>query len=193
MQAPLPLRRERTYNVGFGGAYLSDGDLDLGLAQASLAVDFDLGGGDVAEGLGGARLGPRFRLIGEVSTGLFGESDEAGGFRSSVGVGWSAIGLAGIALPVGDAEPGDIGTGFTLFGAAGYGFARFGFELEGPGVDISEGDTEDFFALAAGAEIFLDDRNGFRIGYTRWDDLREDGISANLFSLSYVRRFGGGE
>ena len=184
------------YYASLGGAYLSDGELDLGLAQASLAVDFDLGGDDAAVepgGRGNARLGPRFRLIGEVSTGVFDESQEAGGFRDSVGVRWSAIGMAGIALPVGDADVGDRDSGFTLFGLAGYGFARFGFELEGPGVDFSDGDTADFFAFAAGAEVMLDGRNGVRAAYTRWDDFERDGISANVFSLSYIRRLGGGE
>jgi hypothetical protein len=185
------------YYASLGGAWLNDGDLDLGLAQATLAVDFSLGGDDDtrpddASGLGNARLGPRFRLLGEVSAGFLDQSHEAGGFRDSVGLRWSAIGLAGLALPLGDAGAGSPEAGFLVFGGAGYGFARFGFALEGPGVDFRDGDTADFFAFGAGAEVRLDRRNGLRAAYTRWDDFEEDGISANVFSLSYVRRFGGG-
>ena len=185
------------YYASLGGAWLDDGDLDLGLAQATLAVDFDLGGNDEdlrgeASGLGNARLGPRFRLVGEISTGVLDESHEAGAFRDRVDLRWSATGLAGIALPIGDADPGGGDAGFTVYGGAGYGLARFGFALEGPGGDFSGGDTADFFVFGAGAEVRLGRREGLRAAYARWDDFESDGTSANLFSLSYVRRLGGG-
>jgi hypothetical protein len=186
------------YYASLGGAWLNDGDLDLGLAQATLAVDFDLGGDDSnspgeGSGLGNARLGPRFRLLGEFAAGILDESHEAGAFRDRVGLRWSAVGLAGLALPIGDADPGSGDPGFLVYGGAGYGFARFHVELEGPGVDFSEGDTADFFAFGAGAELRIGRRDRLRAGYMRWDDFEEDGISADLFSLAYVRRFGGGE
>jgi hypothetical protein len=182
------------YYASLGGAWLTDHGFDAGLAQATLAVDFDLGADDDpgGPGLGASRLGPRFRLLGEVSAGVLGESEDVAGFSTDSGVEWSAIGLAGLVLPIGDAEPGDLIPQVSLFAGGGYGFARFGFELEGPGVDFSDGDTEDFFAFGAGLEARLGRSDAIRAAYTRWDDLEEDGISANLFSLSYVRRFGGG-
>ena len=188
-------RWRATFNASFGGAYLFDDDLDLGLALASFEADFPLFPGEFDEsGLGNVRLGTKFRLVGEVGTGIHDERNAQGEFRDSVGVDWSAAALGLIVLPVGDEDSGIAtgGTDFGLFGGAGYGFARFNFELTGPGIDFSESDTEDFFLFRAGGEIFFDEHNGVRAAYTRWDDFQEDGISANVFSVSYVRRFGGG-
>lgn len=190
MQAP---RRAGgpTYNVGFGATWLNDHSLDLGLVQGTFDVDFDLDGDPPPSGLGGARLGPRFRLTGELGTGLVDESHELGSFSDSVGLRWTAIGYGGIVLPIGDSDA-DGGGDVSLYARAGYGFARFSFEASGPGFDFEDASTSDFFAFGAGGEFFFDRRNGVRVGYTRWDDFESDGISANLFGLSYVHRFGGG-
>ena len=181
------------YYASLGLTYLNDGDLDLGLAQGSFEVDLGSPFDDGDEGLGNARLGPRFRLVGEVAIGVHDERNSQGGFRDRAGVRWSAVPYLLVELPVGDADvPGGAGFDASLFGRFGYGVARFEFDLEGPGVDISDSNTEGFFAFGAGADLFVDGRNGVRLAYTRWDDFEEDGISANLFSVSYVRRLGGG-
>ena len=186
----LPQRFEGpTYNVGFGGTYLSDGPLDLGLVGATFDVDLPLDGPEPS-GLGQVRLGPRFRITGDVQTGLFDESHEAGAFSDSLGLQWSASAFAGIALPVGDRDPGNPGEGFALFAQAGYGFARFRFEASGPGFDFGDSRTSDFLTFRLGAEYNLDGRNSLRATYTRWDDFESDGISANLFGISYVRVLG---
>ena len=180
------------YSASLGGAYLSDGEPTWG-SRRRLAVDVDSRRRrrrGRARGLVTARLGPRFRLTARVSDLVFDESHEAGGFRDSVGVRWSrsawrpsrsqsATPTWLIETPVSLVRPGRLGCPVRL--------------RADEGLDFSDGDNADFFAFAAGAEVMLDRRNGVRAAYVRWDDFERDGISANVFSLSYIRRLGGGE
>lgn len=73
----------------------------------------------------------------------------------------------------------------NLFARAGYTAADF--EASAPGVTVTS-DT-DGWAYGVGAEMFFDARNGFRAGYTHHDF---DSSDADVWSISYVRRFGGG-
>jgi hypothetical protein len=73
----------------------------------------------------------------------------------------------------------------NLFVRAGYTAADV--EASIPGVSVTS-DT-DGWAYGVGGEVFFDQRNGFRAGYTHHDF---DSSDADVWSLSYVRRFGGG-
>ncbi len=84
-----------------------------------------------------------------------------------------------------------------IFGRAGYHFTEVGLsadELDGVNVGV---DT-DGFALGLGGQYMFDGSNGIRLEYTYLDadfdgddlDLDEDvSGNANVFSLSYVRKF----
>lgn len=71
----------------------------------------------------------------------------------------------------------------TLFARIGYTTANI--EASVPGFALS--DDADGFAYGIGGEYFFDGRNGFRFDYTRHD---LDDTDADVFGISYVRRFG---
>lgn len=77
-----------------------------------------------------------------------------------------------------------IAPNFNLLARVGYTTAEV--EASVPGFSLS--DDADGFAYGVGGEFFIDDRNGFRVDYTRHDF---DGGDADVFGIHYVRRFGG--
>lgn len=101
----------------------------------------------------------------------FGFNDESG-----VELNYSA-GLFGVVR----ANISENGGPSNVFFRAGYTIT----ELSGGG--LTADDTA--FAYGVGGEFFMDDRNGFRIDYTRMDF--DDGGDASVYGVSYVRRFGG--
>ena len=72
----------------------------------------------------------------------------------------------------------------NLFGRLGYTSAEV--EASVPGVSFA--DDASGIAYGVGAEAFFDGRNGFRAEYTRHEF---DDASADAWSITYVRRFGG--
>ncbi|QNL19446.1 porin family protein [Hyphobacterium sp. CCMP332] len=73
----------------------------------------------------------------------------------------------------------------NLFARVGYATADVGASV--PGVSIT--DSLDGFGFGVGGEYFFDARNGFRVDYTNYDFGNSD---ANVYGITYVRRFGGG-
>ena len=182
MQAPRRGNATR-FAMRAGGSLLSEGDTQLAMMDAAVELsilDRNFAYQSSAYPLGGSSGGFGFSL--DASLGVMREENETGGFRDSVGIDWALVPYAQASVPVSER--------IELFARAGYGAARFDFELEGPGVAIDDSSTEWFFGFGAGAQIFLDRRNGVRVGYTRWDDFESGGISANLFSIAYVRVLG---
>jgi opacity protein-like surface antigen len=80
--------------------------------------------------------------------------------------------------------------GSELFVRGGYHFTQIGGESGGVGASV---DT-DGFALGGGGQYMFTDRDGVRLEYTYYDlnvdeDLTDESGSANVYSLSYVRKF----
>lgn len=66
------------------------------------------------------------------------------------------------------------------------GYTAADVEASVPGVSVTS--NTDGWAYGVGGEIFFDQYNGFRAGYTHHDF---DSSDADVLSISYVRRFGG--
>ncbi|HEY8572845.1 porin family protein [Phenylobacterium sp.] len=76
---------------------------------------------------------------------------------------------------------------FSVFGRAGAAHGAFSGEARQGATRFSLDEDAGFWAAGVGAEYFLDDRNGLRAGYTRYEN--DDEASFDAWSLSYVRRF----
>jgi outer membrane immunogenic protein len=76
---------------------------------------------------------------------------------------------------------------FNLFGRIGYG--TLGTKVKFAG--ISDSGRDDQWRIGFGAQGFFDGVNGLRAEYTNlgWLDNDSDSIDADVFSISYVRRF----
>ena len=172
----------------------------LGYSHASTNVDFedlnqdvDLKSGAVT-GRVGARFGQHLGVEGEASLGLTESEERFGGTLS--GVPYTAditykmkheLAVYGVAfLPV--------APNADLFARLGVGQADSEVSATvraGSFTDtISEDGSSDFVAYGAGAQYFFDGRNGVRGEYTRFD-LSDDGAEFDVFSIAYVRKFGG--
>jgi len=130
--------------------------------------DTDIGGADV--GAVNARLGARFhRYFGIEGEAAFGvDDDEVAGV--DVGLNHS-LAIYGVGfLPVSDRV--------DLLARAGWGNT----DVEIGGVDVDD----DSFNYGAGAQFNIDEHNSIRGDWTRFDG---DDAEADVWSLSYVRRF----
>ncbi len=77
-----------------------------------------------------------------------------------------------------------------LFARGGYHFTQVGGSIDGIGASV---DT-DGFAAGVGGQYFFTPTDGVRLEYTYYDlnvddDLTDDSGSADVFSVSYVRKF----
>ena len=167
-QPPVPRQRAIRGLFGMLGAgWLKESETDLGFASLG----------------GGYRFGDHFGIEGEAAIGIVDQEHEALGFRDSFGIEFDLAAFATVYLPVGENA--------DLFARAGYGHTQFGFSAEGPGFSFEESTGDDSFRYGLGGQIFFDEANGVRVTWTRWDEFEEDGIDADVFVISYVRRFGG--
>lgn len=73
---------------------------------------------------------------------------------------------------------------FELFARGGYGTTKIKTELAGFDGEV-DGESWNY---GAGANYYLDGQNGLRADWTR-RDFRDDAGEADVYSLSYVRRF----
>ena len=73
---------------------------------------------------------------------------------------------------------------FELFARGGYGTTKIKTELAGFNGEV-DGESWNY---GAGANYYLDGQNGLRADWTR-RDFRDDAGEADVYSLSYVRRF----
>lgn len=72
-------------------------------------------------------------------------------------------------------------------------FVRGGYtntQLEASVSGLSATADENAWAYGVGGEYFFDGANGVRADYTRFE-FEDDGGSADVYGISYVRRFGG--
>ncbi|MCW5724739.1 MAG: porin family protein [Maricaulaceae bacterium] len=157
----------------------------LALAPAALAQQAHVGAGYTVIDGDGVNLGAltlrggydfttHFGVEGEASLGV--SDDTVGGVNVDL---QRALGAFAIArMPVGE--------GLSLHARGGYANARIKASMGG----VSITDSEDAFAYGVGAEWMADGQNGVRFDYTRYD-FRNGGDDANVWTLSYVRRFGG--
>ena len=121
----------------------------------------------------GARFTPYFGAEGELSTGL---GDETVAPGVDVGLSYDAA-IYGVGYV-------PINSNLELFGRLGYGTTEL--DASGPGGTIT-GDN-DSWNYGAGANYFFDGVNGVRGDYTR-REFQNDGGSADVWSIGYVRRF----
>ncbi|MFC0634810.1 porin family protein [Brevundimonas balnearis] len=141
-------------------------------------TQLDGGDGDLGAVTGrfGAKVSPWFGAEGEASIGVRDDDVDFGGVTGSVEHEWDAA-VYGVAfVPVSERV--------ELFGRLGYGTTEVsadlaGFEVTEDGESINYG---------AGANFFLDERNGIRADWTR-RDFDGDDAEVDTYSLNYVRRF----
>ena len=166
--------------------------LAVAVASASFAGegDFTLGGGysliDVSEGgidvnagavtfRGGYEFTDNFGFEGQLDFGVSDDSVVVGAQTVNFEVNHAASLFGVFRAPVSE--------NFNLFARLGYTTAEV--EASVPGVAFA--DDADGFAYGVGGEYFFDGRNGFRVDYTRHE---LDDADADVFGISYVRRFG---
>jgi hypothetical protein len=73
---------------------------------------------------------------------------------------------------------------FDLLGRVGYGSSK----IEASAAGFSADDDQDSWNYGVGAQYSFDGLNGIRGDYTRYD-FRDDGGDADVWSVSYVRKF----
>jgi hypothetical protein len=123
----------------------------------------------------GAKLTPYIGVEGEASLGV--SDDEV------VGVPGATAELKhDLAAYVTGTIP--VASNFELFGRVGYGTTKFKAEVLG----VSASDNEESVNWGVGANYFLDGQNGVRADWTR-RDYRNGGDDADVWSLSFVRKF----
>ncbi len=155
------------------------------------AVEFDAFniGGKV-----GYNVNEYFAVEGQAAFGVVDYDETFDGEELSTGID-STFGAFGVVrLPVAD--------NFDVFARAGYAFTQVGIS-SGP---ASIGLDFDGFAFGAGGQYMWDGLNGVRLEYTRYDnnfdadgidgldaedvaELDDLGFGADVFSVSYVRKF----
>lgn len=151
--------QDPSWYVSGGYANVSAEDADVSLDAVTTRV--------------GARFNPYFGAEGELSIGV-GEEEVAPGVDANLN--YDAAIYAVGAVPV--------SPNLELFARAGYGTSEI--EVSGGGLTLAE--DGDSWNYGVGANYFIDGLNGVRADYTR-RDFQDDGGEADVWSISYVRRF----
>ena len=123
-----------------------------------------------------ARLSPNFAVEGEASIGVKDDDFTFAGVDGKIEHDYDAAAYVVGTLPV---TP-----NFELFARGGYGTTKIKTELAGFDGEV-DGESWNY---GAGANYYLDGQNGLRADWTR-RDFRDDAGEADVYSLSYVRRF----
>ncbi|WP_420430951.1 porin family protein [Hyphobacterium sp.] len=163
--------------VAATASFAGQGDFTLGGGYSTF--DVSDGGADVDLGAVTLRGGYEFTdylgVEGQLDFGVNDDTILIGGTPVDVELNHAAS-LFGVArLPVSDNA--------NLFARLGYTTA----DVEASSTGVSFTDDADGFAYGVGGEYFFDGRNGFRAEYTRHE---LDDSDADVFGISYVRRFG---
>lgn len=151
--------------------------LNLGVER----IDGD--GADVNGAVGrfGARLNRFVGLEGEVAVGVGHDEVDVEGIDVEVKLDHSFAGYLVGFVPVSPQA--------DIFGRIGVGMVQ----ISGEALNEEVSDDVQTWNLGVGAQFFWDDRNGVRGEFTRHevfdDEEFEDGL--NVWSIAYVRRFGG--
>ena len=148
------------------------------LSSRESGEDFNL---SAITGRLGFMFNPFIGLEGEGSFGLGDDTIDLGsGSRATVRMesDWAGY-LIGM-FPLGNEN-------FNLFGRIGYGTMKSKVKFAG----ISDSGNDDQWRLGFGIQGFLDGVNGIRAEYTNlgWLDSSDDSFDADVFSISYVRKF----
>jgi outer membrane immunogenic protein len=126
----------------------------------------------------GARFGQYFGVEGEASWGVNDDSHSLAGGGSVTLKQDSQEALYGVGfLPV--------APNFDLLARVGYGHASG----TGPIAGVTSGVKGDSWNYGVGGQYMLDPKNGVRVDYTRESFQREGADDANVWALSYVRKF----
>ncbi len=124
----------------------------------------------------GGRLGARFgRYVGVEGEGGFGVNTQT---------------ISGVALKL-QSEYAAYGIGFLPISPKADVFARVGYghsSIKGTLAGVSTSLGEDSVNYGGGVQFFWTDKDGTRAEFTR-HDFRNGGGAANVFAISYVRRF----
>jgi opacity protein-like surface antigen len=150
-----------TFYGNLGYSFIQgDGDVDLGAIHGRL----------------GARLHPYFGVEGEAAFGVKDETQTAGANTATAKLSHELSAFAVAFLPLTPQA--------DLFVRGGYGDVRGRLTLNG----VSASENTGAWAYGGGAQYLFDGKNGLRAEYTRFD-LRHDNGSADVWSVSYVRKF----
>lgn len=144
----------------------------LGYSQLDHS-DGDLG---AITGRVGAKFNPYLGVEGEASIGVKDDDFTFAGVDGKIEHDYDAAAYLVGTLPV---TP-----NFELFARGGYGTTKIKTELAGFDGEV-DGESWNY---GAGANYYLDGQNGLRADWTR-RDFRDDAGEADVYSLSYVRRF----
>jgi opacity protein-like surface antigen len=163
---------------GNAGGYVYAGLGYTHLSTSESDIDFNL---SAIHGRLGFMFNPCIGIEGE---GAFGIGDETVDFGSGVNgtvhieSDWAGY-LIGM-FPLGNEN-------FNVFGRIGYGQLNSKVKLLG----ISESGDDNQWRIGFGVQGFIDGVNGIRAEYTNlgWLDNEDDSLDADVFSISYVRRF----
>lgn len=120
----------------------------------------------------GTRFTPNLGIEGEASIGV--KNDTVGGVKAELEYDLSVYGIA--FMPVSDRV--------ELFARVGYGVTEAKFSAGG----VSVKDDVESWNYGVGAQYSLDGQNAIRGDWTR-RDYRDGGGDADVWSLSFVRRF----
>lgn len=145
----------------------------LGYTQLDQS-DGDLG---AITGRFGAKFNPHFGVEGEASFGVRDDDFTVGEVAGSVKHEYDAAAYVVGTLPINDQ--------FELFARGGYGTTKIKSEVGGLEVE-ADGTSWNY---GAGANFYFDGQNGVRADWTRRDFTDSDAGEADVYSVSYVRRF----
>lgn len=146
-------------SIGYSHLDARDADVDLGAVTGRL----------------GAKFNPYFGVEGEASFGVRDDSVTIAGATADIEHEYDAAAYAVGFLP--------INPNLELFARVGYGTTKV--EASAAGITVAE-DGESW-NYGVGANYYFDGQNGVRGDWTRRDF--SDGGDADVWSLSYVRRF----
>lgn len=156
-------------------------DGDFAWSAGFSAIDISEPGLDVSVGAvtvrGGYEFSRHFGFEGQLDIGANSDTVVFGGVPVDIDLNYGLSAFAVARAPVAE--------NINLFVRAGYSMAEV--DVSVPGLTISP--DGDGWSYGVGAEVFFDERNGFRMDFTHSDF---DGTDANSFGVHYVRRFGGG-
>ncbi|RYG13316.1 MAG: porin family protein [Caulobacteraceae bacterium] len=124
----------------------------------------------------GAKLHPNFGVEAETSFGVKDDDFSIAGVDGKVEHRYDLAAYGVASVPV--------SPNLELFARAGYGVT----ELKASAAGVSSSDHLDSFNYGAGATYSFDQSNGVRADWTR-RDFQDDQGDADVYSVSYVRRF----
>ncbi len=143
------------------------GYVNLGYSYVDLDPGFH-----VLDGRVGARVGKYVGVEGEVGFGVGSQSVSGVSVKVKSTYNGYAVGFIPLA-PNAD-----------LFGRVGYGHSNISGSASGTTLTLGE----DSLNFGGGGQYFFTAKDGFRAEYTRYD-FRHGNGAANVYSVSYVRRF----